>query len=176
MGRRLLQGTPGTSALFRATFSEVPSVERLTTWIATKWFPAVIKTYELASIRVGARPVRCEIRADGTAVEIIWQILDKDFQTMTVDARMLIEVSSNSITATRVGRDRRTQLKGEDDLVRRLNDAAVQAVEKGLATKEAPPKKKKRVVPKAVAPPPAGRGRQGRGGRASAGGSLGVLP
>ena len=43
--------------LFSASFGSVPSVERLTDWVATKWAPAVMKTYDIAGFRVSERPV-----------------------------------------------------------------------------------------------------------------------
>ena len=43
--------------LFSALFNSVPSVDRLTDWVATKWAPAVMKTYDIAGFRVSERPV-----------------------------------------------------------------------------------------------------------------------
>ena len=43
--------------LFSASFGSVPSVDRLTDWVATKWAPAVTKTYDIAGFRVSERPV-----------------------------------------------------------------------------------------------------------------------
>mmetsp|Transcript_1206 Transcript_1206/g.2442 ORF Transcript_1206/g.2442 Transcript_1206/m.2442 type:complete len:533 (-) Transcript_1206:40-1638(-) len=117
--------------LFETSFSSVPNVPRLAEWIASKWYPAVTKSYDIASIRTGARPVYATV-VDGNNVEIVWQIL-KDFEARTLDAKMVITVKDDGLKAVRIGLDRETQLKGEDVLVRRLSDAALQAVEKGLA-------------------------------------------
>lgn len=129
------------SELFQASFGSVPSIERLTDWIATKWAPAVLKTYDIAGIRVGARPVYA-IKISEGKVEIVWQEL-QDFKTQTV-GKMIIEITKDGMTAKRklVNASGATtvskQLAGEDILVRRLADAASQAVEKGLATKSVP--------------------------------------
>ena len=126
--------------LFTASFSSVPSIERLSDWIATKWAPAVMKTYDIAGIRVGARPVYASRTAPGE-VEIIWQEL-KDFKP-TIAGKMIIKVEETGITAIRGSGDAnagygdisKVPLNGEDILVRRLSEAASQAIEKGLATK-----------------------------------------
>lgn len=137
--------------LFSVPFKSVPSVERLADWLATKWAPAVLKTYDIAGIRVGARPVYAS-RIGESEVEIVWQEL-KDFKTNFV-GKMTIEVTENGIIAKRGAGDAsagygsvsQKPLAGEDILVRRLADAATQAMEKGLATKPAPKKRKKKVV------------------------------
>ena len=126
--------------LFTASFSKVPDVERLADWIATKWAPAVMRTYDIAAIRIGARPVYASRTGEGQ-VEIVWQQLD-NFESVTV-GKMLIQVSDNGLVATRTAGDAskgygsisRTPLSGETVLVRRLADAASQAIEKGLAIK-----------------------------------------
>ncbi len=126
--------------LFNVAFGGVPSTERLADWLATKWAPAVLKTYDIAGIRVGARPVFAS-RIGENGVEIVWQEL-KDFKTNVV-GRMIIEVSDSGITAKRgpgdpnvgYGSISSKPLAGEDILVRRLADAATQALEKGLAQK-----------------------------------------
>ncbi len=130
----------GGAELFSAAFGSVPNLERLADWLATKWAPAVLKTYDIAGIRVGARPVYAS-RVGSNRVEIVWQEL-KDFQTLVV-GKMMIEVTNEGITASRAPGDAsvgfgsisKKPLAGEDILVRRLSDAAVQAMEKGLATK-----------------------------------------
>lgn len=126
--------------LFNASFGSVPSEERLADWLAMKWAPAVLKTYDIAGIRVGARPVYAS-RIGDSQVEIIWQEL-KDFKSTTV-GKMIIEITKNGMVAKRQAGDARAgfgtvssvPLPGEDILVRRLADAASQAMEKGLATK-----------------------------------------
>ncbi len=126
--------------LFSASFGSVPSVDRLSDWIATKWAPAVMKTYDIAGIRVGERPVYASVTSPGK-VEIIWQDI-VDFQSVQV-GKMLIDISESGITATRgpgdasagFGSISAAPLQGEEILVRRLADAASQAMEKGLATK-----------------------------------------
>jgi len=149
--KRAQQAATSPSAeLFNAAFGSVPSIDRLADWMATKWAPAVLKTYDIAGIRVGARPVYASRVGDGK-IEIVWQEL-KDFKTNFVGT-MIIEVTESGITAVRGGGDAsagygsvsRSPLNGEDILVRRLSDAAVQAIEKGLATKPAPTKRKKKV-------------------------------
>jgi len=143
--------------LFEASFSSVPDVERLADWIATKWAPAVLRTYELAGIRIGARPVYAARAGDGRT-EIVWQQLD-NFETATV-GKMIIQVTENGLVATRAAGDAskgfgsisRKPLNGEDVLVRTLADAASQAVEKGLAKKAVVQKErpKKKVQPAPV--------------------------
>ncbi len=130
----------GGAELFSVAFGSVPNLERLADWLATKWAPAVLKTYDIAGIRVGGRPVYAS-RVGSNGVEIVWQEL-KDFQTLFVGT-MMIEVTNEGITASRgpgdasagFGSVSKKPLAGEDILVRRLSDAAVQAIEKGLATK-----------------------------------------
>ena len=126
--------------LFSASFGSVPSIERLSDWIATKWAPAVLKTYEIAGIRVGARPVYASVIGEGK-VELVWQNI-VNFQSVTV-GKMIIEITDTGISAVRAPGDSSagfgsispSPLQGEDILVRRLSDAATQAIEKGLATK-----------------------------------------
>jgi hypothetical protein len=133
------------SELFSATFGSVPSVERLADWIATKWAPAILKTYDIAGIRVGARPVYASRSGEGQ-VEIVWQEL-KDFKTNVV-GKMIIDITNDGLTARRAAGDANAgfgsismkPLAGEDILVRRLSDAVTQATEKGLATKPIPKK------------------------------------
>lgn len=142
--------------LFKASFATVPNTERLAEWIATKWAPAVLRTYELAGIRIGSRPVFATKTGERT-VEIVWQQL-VDFQSVTV-GKMIIEVSDTELVASRGPGDASAgfgsislkPLAGEDVLVRRLADAASQAIEKGLATKATTEKKVKE--PKKVVPP-----------------------
>jgi hypothetical protein len=141
--------------LFKASFGSVPSIERLSDWIATKWAPAVMKTYDLAGIRVGARPVYASVVGEGK-VEIVWQELI-DFKSIQV-GKMIIEITDTSISAIRGSGDASagygsispTPLQGEDIMVRRLSDAATQAMEKGLATKPAPKTRRKKVVTEAA--------------------------
>jgi len=145
--------------LFKETFESVPDTERLTDWIATKWAPAVLRTYDIAGIRVGARPVYAS-KIGETTVEITWQKL-VDFQSVTV-GKMLIEISDDSIAAKRGPGDASAgygsislkPLAGEDVLVRRLADAASQAIEKGLAKKPAATKKPKPEPKKVVVATP----------------------
>jgi len=149
----LTRDTGGGAQLFTAPFESVPNVGRLADWIATKWAPAVLKTYDIAGIRVGGRPVfarRVDDTESGDAmVEIQWQEM-KNFETFVVGT-MRIEVGESGIAAVRgpgdaksgFGSVSRKPLAGEDILVRRLSDAVTQAMEKGLAIK---PKPKKREV------------------------------
>jgi hypothetical protein len=126
--------------LFSADFSSVPDTERLADWLNTKWAPAVLRTYDIAAIRTGARPVSASRTGPGQ-VEIVWQQL-VNFDTATV-GRMIIQVNENGMLATRgpgdptkgFGSISGKPLAGEDVLVRRLAEAASQAIEKGLAKK-----------------------------------------
>ncbi len=135
--------------LFRAEFSSVPSPPRLAEWLATKWAPAVMRSYDIAGIRVGARPVYASVLpprdggGDVAVLEIVWQEL-VNFAPVT-SGRMFVEVGGSGMTARRgpgdasagFGVAAASPLPGEDILVRRLADASSQAVEKGLAIKAA---------------------------------------
>jgi hypothetical protein len=126
--------------LFATEFSSVPDVNRLTDWLATKWAPAVLRTYDIAAIRVGGRPVYAN-KIDETTVEIVWQQL-VDFESK-MTGKMILKVSKTGLVASRAAGDAsmgygtisRTPLGGEDVLVRRLAEAASQAIDKGLAKK-----------------------------------------
>jgi hypothetical protein len=126
--------------LFTAEFTSVPDVERLADWLATKWAPAVLRTYDIATIRSGARPVFAARAGEGK-VEIVWQEL-VNFESEIV-GRMIILVSEDGLVAMRgpgdaakgFGSISKKPLSGESVLVRRLADAASQAIEKGLAEK-----------------------------------------
>jgi len=139
----------GQPVLFSTEFGSVPDVSRLADWLATKWAPAVLRTYDIASIRVGERPVyanRVPVPPGNegknvAAMEIVWQQL-VDFQSATV-GKMIVQVDEEGMVATRgpgdstkgFGTVSRRPLAGEDVLIRRLAEAASQAVEKGLAKK-----------------------------------------
>ena len=125
--------------LFQTSFGSVPDIKRLTSWIATKWAPAVLKTYDIAGIRKGARPVFVNTIDDSNTVEIVWQELVKEFDTQTV-GKLFIEITDTGMTATRAaatpnGKISSRPLPGENVLIRRLSDAASQAIDKGLAIK-----------------------------------------
>lgn len=132
-----------TAIVFEAEFGSVPDTERLTSWLAEKWAPAVLRTYDIAAIRTGARPVFTR-RVKEDEMEIIWQNLI-NFESVVVGT-LKIQVSSNGIRAIRGPGDAKAgfgtveskPLPGEDVLVRRLGEAAAQAVEKGLAKKASP--------------------------------------
>ncbi len=136
----LIASPSGGANLFSAEFSSVPSTKRLAEWIATKWAPAILRSYDIAGTRVGARPVYA-LQTDDNTVEIVWQEL-VDFKSVT-SGKMIIKIEDSGITATRgagngadgFGRVSMKALPGEDILIRRLADAASQAIEKGLATK-----------------------------------------
>ena len=98
--------------LFRAEFASVPSTKRLAEWIATKWAPAVLRSYDIAVIRVGARPVYALLQSsssssttitndgnDVNVVEIVWQEL-VNFNSVT-SGKMIIEVGESGIMAWR---------------------------------------------------------------------------
>jgi hypothetical protein len=126
--------------LFAVDFASVPNIERFADWIATKWAPAVLRTYDIAAIRTGARPVYAN-RAGPGRIEIVWQQL-VNYDPVTV-GRMYIQIADTGMKATRGPGDTTKgfgslslkPLAGEDVLVRRLAEAASQAVEKGLANK-----------------------------------------
>jgi hypothetical protein len=128
------------STLFSSQDMIVEDTERLADWLATKWAPAVMKTYDIAAIRIGARPVAA-VRSGEGQVDITWQEL-VNFDSVTV-GRMILKVTEDGITATRGAGDSSKgygsismlPLNGEDVLVRRLAEAASQAMEKGLAKK-----------------------------------------
>lgn len=154
----------GGAKLFEAEFASVPSVDRLTRWIAEKWAPTVLRSYDLAGTRVGARPVFAMKTEGADSVEIVWKDM-VDFQSVD-SGRMIVEVSERGLTAKRgpgdakagFGKTSSKPLPGEDILVKRLADAASQAVEKGLAVKVAKKKAAKTpppvvAAPVAVAPP-----------------------
>jgi hypothetical protein len=131
----------GSTQLFQTDFASVTSVDRLAEWLATKWAPAVLRTYDIASIRKGARPVYATRQGD--TVEIVWQQL-VDFKSGTTTVgKMLIQVTNEGLIAKRgpgdaskgFGTVSTKPLQGEDVLVGRLVEAASQAVDKGLATK-----------------------------------------
>ena len=136
---KMLQSGEGAQ-LFSASFSSVPDTERLADWLATKWAPAVLRTYDIAAIRTGARPVYANRAGDGK-LEITWQELI-DFKSVTV-GKMIVQVTDTGLVATRgpgdasagYGAISKKPLNGEDVLVMRLADAASQAIDKGLAKK-----------------------------------------
>jgi hypothetical protein len=129
----------------------VDDAERLADWLATKWAPAVMRTYDIAAIRIGARPVYAARAGEGL-VEITWQEL-VNFDSVNV-GKVILQVNSDGIIATRGPGDASKgygsvsvlPLPGEDVLVRRLSEAASQAVEKGLAKKLKSKKVAKTVV------------------------------
>lgn len=141
--------------LFVAEFASVPSTKRLAEWIATRWAPAILRSYDIAGTRVGARPVSALQTADET-VEIVWVEL-VNFESVT-SGRMIIEVTETGMTASRgpgdaakgFGSVGSLPLPGEDILVRRLADAASQAVENGLAVKPQLAKKSEQAAKKPV--------------------------
>lgn len=116
----------------------VEDTERLADWLQNKWAPAVLRTYDIAAIRVGARPVSTS-RSGKDQIDIIWQEL-VDFDSVVV-GKMILKVTENGILATRgegdvtrgYGSISTMPLNGEDVLVGRLAEAASQAMEKGLA-------------------------------------------
>ncbi|KAL7575726.1 hypothetical protein ACA910_003060 [Epithemia clementina (nom. ined.)] len=128
--------------LFSAKFGEVSNVPRLADWLATKWAPTILRTYEISSIRVGGRPVYATQPSEDT-IEIVWQQL-VNFESVIV-GKMTIQISEDGLVALRgpgdasrgFGEISRTPLPGEDVLVRRLAEGTSQAIEKGLATKPA---------------------------------------
>lgn len=129
----------------------VDDTERLADWLATKWAPAILRTYDIAAIRVGARPVYAA-RAGKGIVEVFWQEL-VNFNSVTV-GKMVLQVTCEGISASRGAGDPNKgygtvsamPLPGEDVLVRRLAEASSQAVEKGLAKKIKTKKSEKVVV------------------------------
>ncbi|KAL3939678.1 MAG: hypothetical protein SGBAC_005639 [Bacillariaceae sp.] len=131
---------PGKGSSLFSQDMVVDDTERLADWLAAKWAPAVLRTYDIAAIRIGGRPVYAK-KLDSGMVEIVWQEL-VDFQSRVV-GRMILEVRSSGIEAKRGPGDATdgfgsisvNPLPGEEVLVNRLADAAAQAVDKGLAKK-----------------------------------------
>jgi len=140
------RGSDDGVVVFEADFASVPSVPKLADWLALKWAPVVMGSYDIAGIRVGARPVyvtRTTNEDEKESVEIVWQELMNFEETVSV-GKMVITVNKNGIIATRKllqmenGASKLSANKpfpGELELVRRLADAAGQATEKGLAVK-----------------------------------------
>ena len=135
-----LPNTATTSGmqLFQVDFGSVPNVDRLTDWMTTKWAPAILRTYDIAAIRTGPRPVYANRIAlddpnDTGKLEIVWQQLI-NFEPVII-GRMTIEITNTAMKASRIVQVGEGALAGEDILVRRLAEAASQAIEKGLATK-----------------------------------------
>jgi len=134
-----------TSELFKNDYESIPNVERLADWLATKWAPAILRTYDIAGIRVGARPVYASRIDDeeNNKMEIVWQEL-VNFEARIV-GKLQVEVlqDGTGIVARRTagnsnqgyGKVSLKPLVGEDVIIRSLADAAIQAVEKGLAVK-----------------------------------------
>merc|ERR1712238_498593 len=114
------------------------------------------KTYDIAAIRIGGRPVAA-IRSGEGRVDITWQEL-VDFDSVNV-GKMILQVNKDGMTATRgpgdasmgYGAISTMPLNGEDVLVRRLAEAASQAIEKGLA-KKIPRKKSDKVAVETLKP------------------------
>ena len=144
------------STLFNSQDMVIDDKERLADWLATKWAPAVMKTYDIAAIRIGGRPVAA-IRSGEGRVDITWQEL-VNFDSVTV-GKMILQVNDDGITATRgpgdaskgYGSISTMPLNGEDVLVRRLAEGASQAIEKGLAKKA---QRKKTIKAAVEAPKP----------------------
>jgi hypothetical protein len=136
---QMIASPTGGATLFAAEFAAVPSTTRLAEWIATKWAPVILRSYDIAGTRVGARPVYATQKEN--VVEVVWQDL-VDFTPVTCGT-MRIAVNEDGMVASRgagdasrgFGKVSMKPLPGEDILVRRLADAAAQAVEKGLAVK-----------------------------------------
>ncbi len=78
----------------------VDDTEQLADLLANKWAPAVMWTYNIAAIRIGARPVYASCGGDGL-VEITWQELI-NFDSVKVGAMLLQVTKTDGITATRV--------------------------------------------------------------------------
>jgi hypothetical protein len=129
--------------VFETDFASVPSVKKLADWINLKWAPAVLGSYDIAGIRVGSRPVystRVESSEEGTEeVDIFWQELINFEETVTV-GKMKIKISNEGIRASKKVLDAERldasrPFPGEAILVRKLADAAGQAIDKKLAVK-----------------------------------------
>lgn len=137
---QMLKASGQDAQLFVADFASVPDVPRLADWLATKWAPAVLRTYDIATIRAGARPVYAARVGDGQ-VEIVWQEL-VNFESVVI-GKMIITVSDNGVVAIRgtgdeskgYGSVSKKPLAGENVFVRQLAEAVAQAVEKKLAVK-----------------------------------------
>jgi len=126
-----------SSELFNFQYSNVPSIKRLGDWIERKWAPSILRTYDIAGIRVGGRPVYTTRPSDDT-VEIVFQTLNEQSQSITV-GKMIISLTNTGIKAERQVLEQNylnnNLFGGEDILVRSLAEASAQAIEKGLAIK-----------------------------------------
>jgi len=145
------QSQTDSGLVFSQDFGTIPDPNRFSNWLCKKWGPTVLqKTYDLAAIRTGARPVYLTQTSE-TEVEIVWQELKDDTFQSVETGKLVISIAQKDATATgkplysmkamRVPSNGGNPLNGESILVRRLADAASQAMEKGLAT--APPRMKK---------------------------------
>jgi hypothetical protein len=52
---QMIASPTGGATLFATEFTVVPSTAPLAEWIATKWAPVILCSYDVAGIRVGAR-------------------------------------------------------------------------------------------------------------------------
>ena len=127
---RVVAEKADTASLFNFAL-KVDNQDRLTEWLATKWAPAVLRTYDIAAIRIGARPVYAS-KTSSETLEIVWQTLDKKTFESKAAGKLEIQVTPDAITATRGAS---MPLAGEDILMRRLAEACSQAIDKGLAKK-----------------------------------------
>eukprot|EP00548_Thalassiothrix_antarctica_P008425 CAMPEP_0194134416 /NCGR_PEP_ID=MMETSP0152-20130528/4503_1 /TAXON_ID=1049557 /ORGANISM="Thalassiothrix antarctica, Strain L6-D1" /LENGTH=653 /DNA_ID=CAMNT_0038830143 /DNA_START=334 /DNA_END=2295 /DNA_ORIENTATION=- len=151
------QSQTDSGLVFSQDFGKIPDPNRFSNWLCQKWGPTVLtKTYDLAAIRTGARPVYLKQTSE-TEVEIIWQELKDDTFQSVEKGKLVISIAPKVVSvkdgnvntkqalygmkAMRVPPNGGRPLNGESIIVRRLADAASQAMEKGLATP--PPRMKK---------------------------------
>lgn len=136
-------------------FGTIPSIKRFFDWLETKWAPAILRSYDIAGIRVGERPVST-VRVGEDIISILFQTLDTKTYESTSVGKLIISLDRNnndnptiivkrevtdsnfleSITSGKKKRKNKKNLfQGEDVLLRSLEDASNQAIEKKLATK-----------------------------------------
>merc|ERR1712174_59827 len=70
--------------LLSIKFGSIPSKKRFFDWLETKWSPAILRSYDIAGIRVGERPVSTK-RINDIQLNIIFQNLDiKAYESNTI--------------------------------------------------------------------------------------------
>jgi len=138
--------------LLTIPFGSIPSTKRFVDWLETKWAPAILRSYDIAGIRVGERPVST-VRTSEDEFNILFQTLDTNTFQSTSIGKLIISLSQDenpvvvvkreitnkdfleAVTNDKSKRKKKNIFQGEAVLLRSLEDASNQAVEKGLATK-----------------------------------------
>lgn len=149
--------------VYSIQFGSIPSAKRLFDWLETKWAPAILRSYDIAGIRVGVRPVSTK-RTSENQLDILFQTLDTKTYQSTNIGKLLIMLQEDQTTIvvkreiidrdfleqSSKKRKKKYLFQGEDVLLRSLEDASNQAIDKKLATKAVVEKVEEEVPP----PPP----------------------